>query len=851
MSASHLSKEGTPFKCCLWGAIMLCRSVFAIGAMGLSAEVAAAQDVHAVLDIPAQPLVQALRQFADQTGLQLAYETKLAEGQRSSPVRGTADVREALRQLLLGTQLQFEFLDERTVALSAPKVRAGDASTSLFERASSRFSLAAMIFGALHPFSAPAQSVTSSDETLETVNVFATLESRLSIGSKSGGTLRETPKSVTVVTGERIEAQNLSSLQEVLIQTTGVTVGAFNPLETFYYARGIRLETLQFDGGAPAYTGGLGFFYTPDTATVERVEVLRGVDGMYSGAGEPGGVINLVRKRPQSVPSLRVNLSGGTWDNYRAIVDGTAPLALDGRLRGRAVVSYMDRGYHQDRYTTEKQIVYGTLEFDATDSTLLAVGANYEKRDDGGFPAWGGLPRYTDGRKLELPREYSTAPRWAHWNFETKEAFARVEQRYGETGVVRLNVNQIEQDSDQNYVTIFGAVDPQTLLGSRVYGSKADFSSIQRLADLSASGEFALFGRDHRYTVGTDYASLDGGEIGYGLPGFEYWDGIPINYFTYDPSTVAQPTAVALSYYPKREQSQRGFYATVGIQLADPLRLTLGGRYGKFNYDQASRSIASGAMSYLRYDDEAFIPSAALSYSIGENWTAYLSYGETFKAQANLLKGPPPGGDPLSPITGDNLELGIKGDVFQGVTAAASVYRLSRDGQGAADPEYAGLGSSHESDGSQCCFIQRGNVTVQGADLELSGQIMSGWQVFSGYTFTETEYEGTPSAALTLGRTPKHQLKAWSTYRLPGRLSALTVNAGVTSQSTAYYGAYAYGGLTLWNASVQYALTDKWTLAVYGDNLTDKVYWQPTGALGRQNIYGVPRSFTFSLRGHW
>jgi len=837
---------------------MLFRSVVA-GSMELPADVAAAQNVHEnvrqgihlVLEIPAQPLVQALRQFADQTGLQLAYEAKLAAGQKSSPVHGIADVREALRQLLLGTNLQFEFLDERTVALSAPKASGGGASTYKYERASSRLSLVAVIFGILHPFTASAQSVSSADETIETVNVFATLESQLSIGSKSGSTLRETPKSVTIVTGERIEAQNLTSLQEVLIQTTGVTVGAFNPLETFYYARGIRLETLQFDGGAPAYTGGLGFFYTPDTATLERVEVLRGVDGMYSGAGEPGGVINLVRKRPGRTAALSVNLSGGTWDNYRAIIDGSAPLALDGRLRGRGVISYMDRGYHQDRYTTEKQIVYGTLEFDATDSTLLSVGMNYEKRNDEGFPAWGGLPRYTDGRLLELPREYSTAPNWAHWNFETKEAFAKIEQKYGETGVVRLNLSQIEQDSKMDYVTIFGAVDPVTLLGSRIYGSKADYSSIQRLADLSASGEFSLFGRNHRYTVGTDYAALDGGELDYALPGFEFADGVPINYFDYDPSTIAQPTAVPLAYYPKRVQSQRGIYATIGFQLTDPLRLTLGGRYGKFNYDQAYRAIATGSTTYLRYDDEAFIPSAALSYSIGRNWTAYLSYGETFKAQANLLEGPPPGGSPLSPMKGDNLELGIKGDVFQGVTAAASVYRLTRNGQGAADPAYAGQGTTDPADGSRCCYIQRGNVTVKGADLELSGQIMSGWQVFGGYTFTETSYEGNPSAASTLGRTPKHQLKAWSTYRLPGQLSAFTVNIGVTSQSTAYYGAYSYDAMTLWNASLQYALTDKWTLALYGDNLTDEVYWQPTGAVGRQNIYGAPRSLTLSLRGHW
>ncbi|MBL8265180.1 TonB-dependent siderophore receptor [Steroidobacter sp.] len=804
---------------------------------------------EAHLELPAQPMSIALRTLGKQTKTNILFDPAAVRDLSAPAISRASNLEDALAKLLVGSGLTFRFVDAHTITL----IPADAASTNKisFTQPESR-GAQRVAWSAQGAFASGAEADTTADaDVIATVNVFATLEERLSVGSKSGGTLRDTPQSITVMTGERIEAQNLTSLQEVLIQTTGVTVGAFNALETFYYSRGIKLEKLQFDGGAPAYTGGLGFFYTPDTATIERVEVLRGVDGMYSGAGEPGGVINLVRKRPEDVAALRVSLSGGTWDNYRAVLDGTGPLALDGRLRGRAVASYMDRGYHLDRYTTEKQIVYGTMEFDATDSTLIAVGANYEKRDDGGFPAWTGLPRYSDGRLLELPREFSPAPSWAHWTFETQEFFGRVEQKYGETGVLRLNVNQIEQDSELNYLAVQGAVNPATLAGSTIYGTRADYSSIQRMLDLSASGKLDLFGRSHSYTVGMDYTALDGGQLGYVQPGFEYSNMVPINYFNYDPNAIAEPVGYVSSYYPERQQSQQGFYATVGIQLADPLRLTLGGRYGKFRYKHALKNIASGVLSRLRYDEQEFIPSAALSYSLSDQWTAYVSYGETFKAQGNQLKGPPPGGEALSPISGDNLELGIKGDVFQGVTAAASVYRLIREGQGRSDPAYAGQGSTNPTDGTQCCFIQQGKITVEGMDLEMSGQVMPGWQVFGGYTFTQTDYVGTATGVSTLGRTPKHQLKIWNTYQLPGRFSAVTVNAGVTSQSSAYYDIYAYGGMTLWNASVQYVLNDSWTVALSGDNLTDKSYWQPTGELDRQNVYGTPRSLTLSLRGHW
>lgn len=789
------------------------------------------------LNIAAQPIDDALREFGRQSGLQVFLASVEGEGVTASAVNGTYTATEALRKLLSNTGLRYEYIDERTIAIRPIAQRSESwqktSNRSGGSTGTEQFSEAARNGGKVEDAA-----------TIETVNVFATLDNPLSVGSKSGGTLRETPKSVSIMTGERIEAQNLASLQEVLIQSTGVTVGAFNPIETFYYSRGIRLETLQFDGGAPAYTGGLGFQYTPDTATIERVEILRGVDGMYSGAGEPGGVINLVRKRPGAAPALQVNLSAGTWDNYRAIVDGTAPLALDGRLRGRAVVSYMDRGYHLENYTTEKKILFGTLEFDATDSTLLALGVSYEKRDDEGFPGWG-TARFSDGRTLGLPREFSVAPDWSHWNFETQEVFARVEQRYGDTGVLRLNVNQIEQESEMDYLNVYGEVNPVTLAGSRIYNARSDYSPIQRMADLSASGKLQLFGKTHSYTIGMDYTMLDSTELSYTMPGFMFVDAVPVNYFDYDPANFPRPAGVANYFYPFRERSQRGFYATVGVQLAEPLRLTLGGRYGKFRYDEALTIVESGETSYLRYKEAQFIPSAALSYTLSEHWTVYLSYGETFKAQSDLLQAPPPGGDPLDPIVGNNLELGIKGDVFQGVTAAASVYRLKRDGQGVVDPRYAGV--SNPETGSRCCYVQQGEITVEGLDLEMSGTVRPGWQVFGGYTFTQTDYVGNPTGATALGRTPKHQLKAWSTYRLPGRLSAFTLNSGVVAQSEAKFRGFSYGGITLWNASVQYEWSERWTLALYGDNLTDKVYWQPTGTLDSQNIYGTPRSITASL----
>ncbi len=709
----------------------------------------------------------------------------------------------------------------------------------------------------------PSVAESEDAKTLDTVQVFGTLDNALSVGSKTGQSLRETPKSVTVVTRERLDVQNLTTLTEALVQTTGVTVGSWSPLDSFYYSRGFRVQTMQFDGGAPAYTGGFGFFYTPDMAVYDHIEMLRGVDGMYTGAGEPGGVINLVRKRPQNTKAIQLDVSAGTWDNYRAQLDVTGPLGLEGRLRGRAVAAYVDRGYFWDRETTKKKIFYGVLEFDATDSTLLSLGANYEKRDDGNYPGWSGVPRYNDGSDIQLPRSTAFNPDWAHWNFENKEVFAKVEQKYGDTGVVKLNLTRIQQDSDAKYLLTSApnGVDPTTLGGTVSYASINEYSSVQSLADLSASGKFDLFGRTHSYTVGTDYSVLDGGgQKTSAMTGYVY-PGPAIDLYNFDPSLYPEGNTYATYLYPVNKQSQKGYYATLGLQLADPLRLTLGGRYGEYNYKRVQYRVSNGLTSYLNYSDSKFIPSAALSYTLSKDWTAYLSYGENFKVQANMLQGPLPG-TPLDPVTGDNLELGVKGELFGHLNAAAAIYRVRRSGQGVQDPLYAL--TSNVNDGSSCCYIKQADVTAEGIDLELSGVMAPGWQLFAGYTHVKTKYEGGSSGlwstgAALLGVTPRNTLKVWSTWRLPGDLYRWTLNGGVIVQSEGYMSGsigttpvtYTQPGYALWNASVQFEVNDVWTIGLYGDNLTDKTYYQAIGSIYNENVYGAPRSYTLTLRGRW
>jgi TonB-dependent siderophore receptor len=840
---------------------------------GFVASPAALAEGSLQFDLPAQTLEQSLRAVSKTTGTNILIDRELVKDHDVPALKARLTLDEALARLLAGTGLRHRFIDERTVVLaplSDAKAAGHTEQTSVDRSRAARFT--SVMLALLSPFTVSAaqngHTLDENGEPIETVNVFGTLDNTLSIGSKSGQSLRETPKSVTIVTRERLEEQNLTSLVDALNQTTGVTLASYSSVDSFFFSRGFRVQTMQLDGGAPAYTGDFGAFLTPDMAVYDHVEMLRGVDGMYTGAGEPGGVINLVRKRAQDTAAINLNVSAGRWNFGRVEVDATGPLTDDGRLRGRIVGAFENKDYFYDRGESDKKIGFGTLEYDLTASTLVIAGVSYERRKEDGYFIQG-FPRFADGTDLNLPRTKSLAPDWSHWHLTSKEAFARVEQRYGDNGILKLNVTRLQQDSENVQYIAYGSVDPITRDGTVSYGRSSSFSSKQNLADLSANGTFELFGGEHRYTIGADYSEIDGGgQKGRRMIGYDY-PGPAVDVFApFDPSLYPRPELQTTGVYPENGQKQHGFYGTLGLQLAEPLRLTVGGRYGVYKYEQIYRSIAAdgtlGAPSRSSFDDSKFIPSAALSWDFASDWSAYVSYGETFKVQANLLKAPEPG-SPLDPVTGDSIEFGVKGEIG-GFNTAIAIYQVQRAGQGIRDPRFPPL--FDPTDGSDCCYLDQGNVTSKGVDAEISGTLLPGLQLFAGYTYNTNEYEGGldgfySSGGYFLNMTPKHMAKIWSTWQLPGAWSRVTINAGVIAQSENYVEGTALESVgstnvvpfrftqdaySVWNASVQYRLNDVWSFGLYGDNLFDKKYYSVLGSTYTENGYGTPRSYVMTVR---
>lgn len=252
-------------------------------------------------------------------------------------------------------------------------------------------------------------------------------------------------------------------------------------------------------------------------------------------------------------------------------------------------------------------------------------------------------------------------------------------------------------------------------------------------------------------------------------------------------------------------------------------------------------------------------------FDLTEQWSTYASITETYKSQASSHKGPPLG-TPLKPVTGRSYEIGVKGGLFNNrLNTALAFYSIKRNGQAFRDPSYPPtLGNL----GSDCCYLDDGRITSRGMDIEVSGEIVNGWQILAGYTFNDNENKAASGRYSTV--TPKHLFKLWTSYELKGILSDLKLGGGITAQSSYYQkgSARAFNqatglyngpsvpydftepGRVLVDLFAQYRLNKYWSATLNVNNIFDKKYYQSVTSNnpGAGNFYGEPRNFLVSMR---
>ena len=794
--------------------------------LGLAMTLALAPHVQAqesTLNIPAQPLAQALQALGQQTSLQIIYSPESIRNLRSSALNGRYQEDEALNAMLKGTGIRHQ-RDGTTITLLAPP------TGSAME---------------LAPTSVTGQRLGA---TTEGSNSYTT--GAVTIG-KGEHSLRETPQSITVMTRKMLDDQNLNTIEQVMEKTPGITVYDSPMGGKYFYSRGFRMTgQYQYDG-VPLDIGSSyvqADSFNSDMAIYDRVEVLRGAAGMMKGAGGTSGGVNFVRKRGQETPHTQLSLSAGTWDNYRGQVDTGGPLNDAGTIRGRAVVTQQTRQYFYDVAERKDQIYYGALDFDLSDYTTLGLGVSYEDVD--ATPCWGGLPRYADGRDLKLSRSTCLNTAWNNQRSKRTTVFGDMKHEFNDNwalkvaGVYSKNTQDMEYAFPSGSVPV-GATSSNTLMLGSIY----DYDQVDYGLDAYMDGNFEAFGQQHELVVGAN-ASRSHKDDFYAVA------ALPQRQNVLNPNHhLPQPDE---SYYLANASrggpvdmriKQYGAYSTARLKLADPLTFVLGSRVSWYKSETDSVQFFRGEGTPTRSESTEtgqVTPFAALLFDLNDNLTAYASYADIFTPQGGFKTAD---GSSLKPLIGQSYELGIKGEFYEGrLNTAFNLFRTIQKDAAQDDPTCP----------DSTCSQNSGKVRAQGFEAEVSGEVIDRLQLLAGYTYTQTKVledaDVSQDGVSYNSYVPRHLLRVWGDYALSGPLERVTIGAGVNAQSGNYRVSPISGdnvtqaGYAVWNGRIGYRIDDTWSVALNGNNLFDKRYYATVGTEGFGNFYGDPRNFVMSVK---
>lgn len=757
------------------------------------------------------PLNDALSAFARQAGISLAYSSTQLAGARSAGLNGAFDTADGLRVLLAGTGYRAVNVDGGIRIEAEPRTGVSTLSPVL-------------VSGTYHAQTEGSQSYAASAATI----------------GKTEQALKDIPQSVTVVTRKRIDDQNLATISEVLENTTGVTISEVADGGRNFYSRGFKISNIQYDGVPLSRSFyAVGNSFTGSTAYLDRVEVFRGAQGLFEGAGQPGGSVNLVRKRPTAETQVLMEARAGSWDHYGGMLDAGGALNADGSLRGRAVLDYDTKGSFIDVVKERDTNLYAALDYDLTPRTTLGAGVLVSRLRS--TPFFGGMPRYSDGSSLGLKRSTFLGADWNKWDRDETQLFADLTHRFNDNWRLKIAATYVKEESLTTALDATGAVDPVTRMGPMRNAWNYDKSARHIGFDANVNGRFTTFGMPQDLVVGVSLSRLKSTDR------IEYASNyLPLDVFRPD-ARVPRPDSFPDSQRTSRYEPhvQKGIYAQLRSSLTDDLTLVSGGRFSWFESRYSTQAATWSDVSTSKASAE-FTPFLGLVYALTPNWSVYTSYADIFEPQtATTLDG-----SILKPIVGANYEAGIKGELMDGkLNTSFAVYRIDQKNRAVQDYEAGPV-----CNGGYCSRAA-GKVRSQGFETELSGEVMTGLQLAAGYTFNSNKYLSDPDreGQTFSEETPRHLLRVWSEYRLPGEWNRLSLGAGVNWQSalTNSISKVRRPSYSVWNARVAYDLTSHWTAALNVNNLFDKVYYEYPGYVENRNNYGAPRSVLLTLRGRF
>ena len=668
----------------------------------------------------------------------------------------------------------------------------------------------------------------------------ATIAARQSAtGTKTDTPIQKVPQSISVVTAEEMALHQPKSVKEALSYTPGVAVGTRGASNTYDY---LIIRGFAADGQSQNnYLNGLklqGNFYNDaviDPYMLERAEIMRGPVSVLYGKSSPGGLLNMVSKRPTTEPLKEVQFKAGTDSLFQTGFDFSDALDDDGvysyRLTGLArSANAQQKGSEEQRYAIAPAFTWRPD--DKTNFTFLSY---FQNEPETGYYGWlpkeGTVEPLPNGKRL--PTDFNEGAKNNTYSRNEKMIGYSFDHEFNDTFTVRQNLRFAQNKVSQKSIYGYGMCSdplytkdqealkaspclsiPQSQWGHTLTRQYViDNEKLENFSvDTQLQSKFATGSVDHTLLTGVDFMRMRNDIDSW----FGYAGSVaPSDIYNLDRSDFdfgAHPNPSG-PYRVLLKQKQTGLYVQDQAQW-DKVLVTLGGRYdwadqSSFNRDYGNKS---------ERDDKEFTWRGGVNYLFDNGVTPYFSYSESFEPASQTDAN----GDLFAPSKGKQYEVGVKYvPEDRPIVVTGALYQLTKTNNLMADPN------------GSLFSVEGGEIRARGVELEAKAALSASVNVVGSYTYTDAEYTtDTTYKGNTPAQVPKHMVSLWADYTFfDGPLSGLTLGTGGRYTGSSYgdpANSFKVGSYTVVDALVRYDLARVGmagsNVALHVNNLFDREY---------------------------
>ncbi len=595
----------------------------------------------------------------------------------------------------------------------------------------------------------PVIAEVASDKNIERINVTGRTFNDYKVGSASGAMrgdidLMDTPQSVNVIPDFVTDEQLATNLAEVLVNDSSVTAGTTRWNRQVFSIRGFELDS----GNGYLINGHQQWsHYVQPIETLQQVEVLKGPSSMLYGQSGPGGLVNMVTKKPTYDSMLDLGFDTDGYGSTRAQLDAGGSLNDAQSLRYRGVLVKQDTKYwreysaNDENQERDRWLGYLNLEFDVSDDVLLSVKYDHTQ-DKAGIDAGGWLDK--QGNVIGGRKTVWDAP-WAFTDNTVSNLGADLTWQMSDDWKIKVGYNDQQfnrQRLDSAPSLIEGSEDPfKDGYNIKPFDRYDDWQ--HKTAYVDFTGEFSLAGMDHQFLIGANY--------------LDYFYQQQIQKGKSQPVIPGQPIIQQdLDYHQGKlsnpsEYKYYGFYLQDLMTLNEQWKLLAGVRYDEQKKD------GEGENSY------AVSPKFGVIYSPMANGSIYVNYSKSFTPQGAVNNEfDVNDGLNLKPEYGIQYELGTKWELFDdSLLLTAAVFDITLENITISEKLSAPIGDYTD------ITTQGGEQKHRGFEMGAQGQIGDSWFVTSSMMYLDAEYQtGDAREGKTPIDAPEWSANIWTRYEV-------------------------------------------------------------------------------------